>query len=111
MDESYSEALHLLALIYRRKGQEKLAEETLRKAKLSVFAPTQVAKRRRGSGSNQERSGVNKKTAMDVSSIAPLFQVPPSRSRRLMTGSDKRLAEALREDALKAFTLRHAETR
>jgi tetratricopeptide (TPR) repeat protein len=109
MDGNYSEALQLLALVYRRKGREKLAEGALKKAKLSVFASTAVAKRRRGSRSNQERPGLNKKKAMDVSSIAPLFQVPTSRSRRLMTGADKRLAEALREDALKAFTLPQTE--
>ena len=110
MDGTYREALHLLALIYRRKGGGKLAEEALQTAKTGIFAPTPLAKRRRTSGSGQERPGLNKNKPADAPSIAPLFQVPPSRSRRLMTGADKRLAEALREDALKAFTLPQSES-
>ena len=34
---------------------------------------------------------------------APLFQTSKSGYRRLMTGVDKRLAEVLRDDALRAF--------
>jgi tetratricopeptide (TPR) repeat protein len=98
MDDDYSEAFYLLALIYHRKGQEKLAEEALQRAKSKVLAVE---------GKPRE----NRKTVVRSSDIAPLFRLSAARSRRLMTGADKRLAEALREDALKAFVLRNADSR
>jgi len=95
MDDDYGEAFYLLALIYRRKGQEKLAEEALHRAKSKVLA---VEGKVKG----------NRKTLVSSSEIAPLFRLSPARPRQLMTGADKRLADALREDALKAFSLRSA---
>jgi len=98
MDEYYSEAFYLLALIYSRKGQEKLAEEALRRAKSKALS---IAGKPLGNG----------RTVVNSSDTAPLFRLSAARPRRLMTGADKRLAEALREDALKAFILRNADSR
>jgi hypothetical protein len=98
MDDDYSEAFYLLALIYSRKGQEKLAEEALRRAKSKALS---IAGKPLG----------NRRTVVNSSDTAPLFRLSAARPRRLMTGADKRLAEALREDALKAFILRNADSR
>jgi tetratricopeptide (TPR) repeat protein len=97
MDGDYGEALYLLSLIYQRKGQAALAEETLQKSKARVLA-------------TKEPTAGKNKTLGQISNIAPLFQESTSRSHRLMTGTDKRLANALREDALKAFTMRGTDS-
>ena len=73
MDESYAEAFYLLAQAYERTGRTELAREALKRAG-------------------------HKATA-----AVPLFQTTKSGYRRLMAGADKRLAEMLRDDALKAF--------
>jgi tetratricopeptide (TPR) repeat protein len=98
MDDDYSEAFYLLALIYNRKGQEKMAEEALSRAKSKVLS---IAGKPLG----------NRRTVVNSADTAPLFRLSAARPRRLMTGADKRLAEALREDALKAFILRNADSR
>ena len=97
MDGEYSEAYYLLALIHRRKGQEKLAEEALNRARPNLL-------------SQEGKSRGSKTAATRTPDVAPLFRLSAARSRRLMTGTDKRLAETLREDALKAFILRNAES-
>ena len=104
MDGKYGEAFYLLALIYRRKGQQKLADEALQKAELHALKAATARERRRGTHSKEEKPR-RTKTGEGASGVAPLFQVSRSRSRRLMTGTDKRLAEALREDALKVPTV------
>ena len=89
LDGNYGEALHLLSLIYQRKGQDTPGEDARPKGKARVLTTKEpVAK---------------KKNVAQLSNIAPLFQ---PRSHRLMTGTDQRLANALREDALKAFIVR-----
>jgi tetratricopeptide (TPR) repeat protein len=110
MDGDYSEAFYLLALIYRRKGQEKLANEALQKAAFLVLPGSSNSPANRVRGARRKPSG-KRSLAAQGSEIAPLFRLSAARSRRLMTGADKRLAEALREDALKALGLRLAESR
>src|SRR6266496_3135827 len=81
MDGKYSEAFYLLALIYRRKGQEELAEEALQKAKLLVLtsSPTLHPKGLRGvRGKASGRRGL----AAHGSDIAPLFRLSAARSLR-----------------------------
>jgi tetratricopeptide (TPR) repeat protein len=76
MDQTYSEALHLLGLIHRRAGNEELAREAFEAA---------------SAGDYLKRSG------------SPLFDSSVTRSRKLVTGGNPRLARTLREDALKPF--------
>lgn len=85
MDETYSEAFYLLGLISERGGLKSLATE--------YFERSGVRKSPRASLSPK-----NKRAEEDV--VAPLFRVSHSRSHRLITGGDRRLAEALKEDAL-----------
>jgi tetratricopeptide (TPR) repeat protein len=95
MDENYAEAFYLLSRVYRRMGRKEVADQILKKAE-----------------SNTTSSPVSgKTTTARIPKVAPLFQVSTSRSRRLITGVDRRLAEALREDALQAFTRREAQVR
>lgn len=73
MDESYGEAFHLLAQIYERTGRQELAQEALKRA------------------------------GQRATPAIPLFQAPKSGFLRLIAGADKRLADMLRDDALRAF--------
>jgi tetratricopeptide (TPR) repeat protein len=86
MDASYAEAFYLLARLYRRSGRESLAQEAIDKAELG----------RKGSQGIKSPNGKSVK-------ISPLFAPNTSRSLRLLTGVDRRLVDALREDALRAF--------
>lgn len=79
MDAAYREAFYLLAQAYERSGQTELAQEALEKAGIDSSDDSPVRNRRN----------------------APLFQV--TKTKRLISGVDRRLAEALREDALGAF--------
>jgi hypothetical protein len=88
MDEDYGEAFYVLGLISERAGQKELAAEYFEKAGPGAFVrKTTPARSKRQNG-----------TAVP----APLFSSSPSNSRKLITGGDRRLAEALREDALSA---------
>ena len=71
MDAHYAEAFNLLAQVYQRMGRKDLARQTLERA-------GEKAGRKNGKISQGTKSG----------------------ARRLMAGADKRLAQALREDAL-----------
>jgi tetratricopeptide (TPR) repeat protein len=84
MDETYGEAFHLLGLIYRRNGQEELARQAFESA---------------------AACDIVSHSAKDLARTtpAPLFAVSQTKSRKLLTGGDRRLAKALREEALKAF--------
>ena len=87
MDGAYGEAFYVLGLISERAGQKKLATEYFEKpARESSFASALSTKNKRQHSSQE--------------GIAPLFRVSSARSRRLITGGDRRLAEALKEDAL-----------
>lgn len=74
MDAGYAEAFYLLGQAYERTGRKELARQALEKV-------------------NTVRTRKN----------TPLFQVAKSGTLRLMANADKRLADALREDALRAF--------
>ena len=88
MDEHYAEAFYVLGLISERAGQQQLAEQYFHKAGArSLVRKTSPAKSRRQS------PGVV---------AAPLFRPSSANSRKLITGGDRRLAEALRQDALSA---------
>jgi tetratricopeptide (TPR) repeat protein len=81
MDAGYTEAFHLLAQAYERTGRKDLAEQALQKAGVIDSPDESVPVRNRKN--------------------TPLFQV--SKTKRLISGADRRLAQALREDALGAF--------
>ena len=87
MDGAYGEAFYVLGLISERAGQKKLATEYFEKARAGKFVRTTVSAKSKRQHPSQ-----------DV--IAPLFRVSSAGSRRLITGGDRRLAEALKEDAL-----------
>jgi Flp pilus assembly protein TadD len=90
MDQGYGEASYVLGMVSERAGQKKQATEYFEKAGAQVFARTGTAAKRK------------KENAVDLA-VAPLFQRSPESSRRLITGGDRRLAEALRQDALSAL--------
>ncbi len=90
MDAGYGEAFYVLGLIYNRTGQENLAREAFEKAQSEDFARAQKSTAKRHSHG--------------VSAVAPLFRVPASHNRKMMTCGDERLARALRQDALNAFS-------
>jgi tetratricopeptide (TPR) repeat protein len=93
LDEQYAEALYVLGLIYERAGQQETAGEYYAKeAKARQFIRTPVPVK----GKRQKANGPV---------AAPLFRSPGAGSRKLITGGDRRLAEALRQDALSACSL------
>lgn len=85
MDRGYGEAFYVLALIYQRSGQQSLAQEAFAKAENIEPATTPGRKRM--------RSGKQ--------ATAPLFL--SGHKSRLLSGTDRRLAEALRQEALSTF--------
>jgi tetratricopeptide (TPR) repeat protein len=89
MDEDYGEAFYVLGLISERAGRKELAEEYFAKAGTRAFGKANTSARNKA-----QRTG----EAVE----APLFR-PSGSSRKLITGGDRRLAEALRQDALNAY--------
>ncbi|HKY26794.1 MAG TPA: tetratricopeptide repeat protein [Pyrinomonadaceae bacterium] len=91
LDAAYGEAFYVLGLIYRRMGHTKLAQESFEKARVGEIGG--LTKRTRKKGQN-------------------LFDLPEEALpdlRVLMTAGDERLTRALRQDALKTFTLADAD--
>ncbi len=86
LDGAYGEAFQLLAQVYKRLGKHELARAAREKA---TCADSQQAEQKRKPD--------------DLPAAPSLFQVWPGRHKRLLSGGDERLAEALREDALRAF--------
>ena len=86
MDAAYTEAFYLLAQAYERSGQKELAQEALEKAGVDLSDDSPIRNRRN----------------------APLFQV--TKTKRLISGVDRRLAQALREDALGAFKVNNQQS-
>jgi tetratricopeptide (TPR) repeat protein len=84
MDAGYGEAFYVLGLTYKRTGQENLAREAFEKA--GNAEPIKSVSRKGHLAKNLE--------------MVPLFQPSSSSGRGLITGNDRRLAEALRQDAL-----------
>jgi hypothetical protein len=89
MDQEYGEAFYVLGLISERAGQKERADEYFEKAGVRPFV-------RKTTPAKSKRQNAGAAVA------APLFRSSPSSSRKLITGGDRRLAEALREDALSA---------
>jgi tetratricopeptide (TPR) repeat protein len=96
MDEDYGQASYVLGLISERAGRQSSAKRYFEKAGAGSLAVKTLASR-----SKRPNSG----TAAEV----PLFGAPATKSRRLITGGDQRLAEALRQDALLACSLAPGE--
>ncbi|HEV7397544.1 MAG TPA: tetratricopeptide repeat protein [Pyrinomonadaceae bacterium] len=93
-DAGYTEALHLLGLVYQRSGNSDLARSAFEKAEIA----------RSISGGRNRRKNSSRSDRLRPS----LFDVGTSKRKRLLTGGDLRLAKALREDALRAFiTTKH----
>jgi tetratricopeptide (TPR) repeat protein len=92
LDQNYGEALYLLGLISERAGHDKLAAEYFKKAGAGAVARRYSAAK----GKHHASAG---------SLAAPLFRLSPANARKLITGGDRRLAEALRQDALHACSL------
>src|SRR6185436_4133844 len=88
LDDDYGEAYYVLGLIAERAGQEEVAQRYFTQA---------------GGGNNRKTgSARSKRPRVPVTGAAPLFCLSPANSRKLITGSDRRLAEVLRQDALSA---------
>jgi tetratricopeptide (TPR) repeat protein len=96
MDAGYAEAYYLLGQAYERMGRTELAQQALQKAGLSTAAVLTDREM------EPSRESVIPSRARKTTS---LFQVKKSGTPRLMAGADKRLANALREDALQAFKI------
>jgi tetratricopeptide (TPR) repeat protein len=87
MDDDYGEASYVLGLINERAGRKNLAEEYFEKAAGGAIVRKTTAAKRQNAG---------------AAAAAPLFRSSLANSRKLITGGDRRLAEALRQDALSA---------
>jgi tetratricopeptide (TPR) repeat protein len=87
MDDDYGEASYVLGLINERAGRKNLAEEYFEKAAGGAIVRKTTAAKRQNAG---------------AAAAAPLFRSSLGNSRKLITGGDRRLAEALRQDALSA---------
>ncbi|MDQ2855457.1 MAG: tetratricopeptide repeat protein [Acidobacteriota bacterium] len=83
LDAAYSEALHLLGLIYRRVGNVESARLAFERAGVAAALSPPRTKVPKGEPT--------------------LFRTGAGKRKRLLTGGDLRLARALREDALKVF--------
>jgi tetratricopeptide (TPR) repeat protein len=89
MDKDYNEARHMLALVSERAGAKQLAEDYFAKSGAAALdGKATLPKTRR--------------QKLRPTEAAPLFGSSSANSRRIITGGDRRLAEALRLDALTA---------
>jgi tetratricopeptide (TPR) repeat protein len=90
MDAAYKEAFYLLAQAYDRMGRKELAQQALAKASGPVdLSPTSATRTRKN---------------------VQLFRGTKAGTPRLMAGIDKRIADALREDALQAFKISNQQS-
>jgi Flp pilus assembly protein TadD len=89
LDQQYGEAFLLLGVIHKRCGNDELARRAFAQAQSRPGASVKPRKRQ---------------LAPEKVTPLRLFGAGAWRNKRLiMTGGDRRLAEALRKDALKAF--------
>lgn len=98
MDAGYAEAFYLLAQAYERMGRSELAQQALAKASGSVVSAV------------AEQQSLSSAVPVRLRKSVPLFHVRKSGTPRLMAGIDKRLADALREDALQAFKISNQQS-
>lgn len=94
MDTRYAEAFDLLAQVYERMGRPELAEQALLKANSRTAPPL---------------DDPALATPARVRKTASIFQARKSGPPRLLAG-DKRIIQALREDALQAFKLTNQQS-
>lgn len=90
MNEGYSAALYMLGLVYMRSGDESRADEAFHAA--------------RAAGQDESRYRTPRKGRLqpdEIPALPPLFNAARHARKRLVTSGDKRLAEAMREDALR----------
>jgi len=85
LDQAYAEASYVLSLISQRARQKKGGDEHFVKPPPRATTAANRGKQHKGRHV-----------------VAPLFRSSRGESRRLITGGDRRLAEALRQDALSA---------
>lgn len=95
MDSGYAEAYYVLAQVYDRMGRQELAQQALQKAY--------------GPAAPDVADDDLTTPATRVRKTAPLFHPRKSGPPRLLAG-DKRILEALREDALQAFRLTNQQS-
>jgi uncharacterized protein HemY len=89
LDEGYSAALYMLGLVFLRTGNVARAEEAFRTA--------------RDSGQDEARyrqSSILNLQPDEAPALPPLFSTTRNARKRLVTSGDRRLAQAVREDAL-----------
>jgi tetratricopeptide (TPR) repeat protein len=91
LDESYAEAFYMLGLVYLRAGDKARAEEAFAAARAADasdprYRPTTVRR--------LARSG-------EIPASPPFFYTARQTGKKLLTGGDRRLAEALRAEALR----------
>ena len=91
LDAGYSEAFHLLGLISERAGANTQAMAYFEKAGTGSFVSGPVSRNL-------------KRQTSDLAGAVSAFRMSSSRSRKLITGGDRRLAEALRQDALNTIS-------
>ncbi|HKR11945.1 MAG TPA: tetratricopeptide repeat protein [Pyrinomonadaceae bacterium] len=96
MDSGYAEAFYLLSQVYERMGRAELAQQALQKASGVALPPL-----------SEQKLPIIENTRHHKN--VPLFHVTKSRTPRLIAGADKRIADALREDALSldAINVKH----
>ena len=90
MNEGYSAALYMLGLVFLRSGDESRADEAFHAA--------------RAAGQDESRYRTPRKGRLqpdEIPALPPLFSAARHARKRLVTSGDKRLAEAMREDALR----------
>ncbi len=92
LDQSYHEALHLLGLVCERGGQKAQANKYFARAGTGTFVSSPSASRPK------------RQTERAAADIESGFRMSVARSRKLVTEADRRLAEALKEDALKYWS-------
>jgi tetratricopeptide (TPR) repeat protein len=94
MNGAYSAALHMLGLVYMRSGNVARAE--------CAFS----AAREAGQDESRYRSNrKNRSQREEVPALPPLFRAAFHSRKRLVTSGDRRLAETMRDEALKIKVL------
>jgi tetratricopeptide (TPR) repeat protein len=96
LDAGYLEASYLLGVVYQRGGHDELARSAFDNAKIE---------------SGAKHDGQELPAKDDGKTSATPFMTRIGKSKRLVTGGDMRLANALREDAIKAFVATNSGSR
>lgn len=97
MNGAYSAALHMLGLVYLRSGDESRADAAFNAARAAGQDESRYRSRPR-----------NRLQPDEIPTLPPLFRAARHARKRLVTSGDKRLADAMLEDALKIGLQRSA---